>query len=361
MPMGIVTFLFTDIEGSTRLWEEQPNAMREVLACHDALLHTAIESNKGHVFKTVGDAFFAAFACASNAVQGALDAQSTLRKQIPEVRVRMALHTGEAEVRAGDYFGPALNRVARLLSAGHGGQILLSEATAEQIRSRLPADTWLRSLGAHRLRDIVATETIHQLQSPGLPTEFPQLNTLDVAFRRGATRAAGVSLVVIAVVASLAFVAVAQARHADRQARIAAARSERIRSLTASLQVTLEERDQAILMMFSEEEIRIAHSILQQAIKDGASEIQVEPRAGDVAIHFTTSSATHQVMSLPKAVEEKLVARYKIMAEMNIAEKGNPQDGRIVIDHGGQRYYVRVHSQPAQAGEKITMEISTAQ
>ena len=130
---GTLTFLFTDIEGSTRLWERNPKAMSEALVCHDEILRTAIEAHNGHVFKTVGDAFYAAFSTGPQALSAALDAQRALHhaewKETRPLRVRMALHTGAAEERAGDYFGPSLNRVARLLSAGHGGQVLMSLAT----------------------------------------------------------------------------------------------------------------------------------------------------------------------------------------------------------------------------------------
>ncbi len=124
-PSGTVTFLFTDIEGSTRLWETQREAMTEALARHDALLRQCIESRGGHVFKTGGDAFCAAFATAAGAVDAALAAQRSLRAELwPEhapIRARMALHTGAPEIRDGDYFGAPLNYVARLLAVGHGG------------------------------------------------------------------------------------------------------------------------------------------------------------------------------------------------------------------------------------------------
>src|SRR5213592_4262067 len=133
MPKGTVTFLFTDIEGSTRLWEQHPRAMQVALARHDTLLREAIEDHGGYVFKTVGDAFCAAFSTAPEALSAALAAQRALRAAdwgaVDTIRARMALHTGVAEVRDGDYFGLPLNRVARLLSTGYGGQVLLSLAT----------------------------------------------------------------------------------------------------------------------------------------------------------------------------------------------------------------------------------------
>src|SRR5438034_1364833 len=107
---GAVTFLFTDIEGSTRLWEQQPEAMRAALRRHDTLLRDAIEAHGGHVFKTIGDAFCAVFADPAAAVRAAIAGQRALHEALPEIRVRMAVHTGEAEAAGGDYFGPALNR-----------------------------------------------------------------------------------------------------------------------------------------------------------------------------------------------------------------------------------------------------------
>ena len=143
-PTGTVTFLFTDIEGSTKLWEQNPDAMRLALARHDQILRQSIEGCKGFVFKTVGDAFCVAFATAPDALAGALTAQIALAAAPWEtdapLRVRMALHTGAAEERGGDYFGQSLNRVARLMAAGFGGQVLLSLATQELGRDALPPE-----------------------------------------------------------------------------------------------------------------------------------------------------------------------------------------------------------------------------
>lgn len=156
-PSGTVTFLFTDIEGSTKRWEKHPVAMARAVARHDELMRTAIAQHRGHVFKTVGDAFCAVFPTAEDAVAAMLDAQRSLAAEpwgeIGQIRVRMGLHTGEAEERDADYFGPPVNRVARLMSAGHGGQMLLSEVTSEHVGERLPEDAKLRSLGRHRLKD----------------------------------------------------------------------------------------------------------------------------------------------------------------------------------------------------------------
>ena len=149
-----LTFLFTDIEGSTRRWEERTEELRLALATHDSILRSAIEGNQGSVFKTVGDAFYAAFSTAPDALAAAVDAQYALQAEawgaVGPLRVRMALHTGAVELRDGDYFGPPLNRVARLLNAGHGGQVLLSEATASFVRDVLFGGMALRDKGEHR-------------------------------------------------------------------------------------------------------------------------------------------------------------------------------------------------------------------
>jgi predicted ATPase/class 3 adenylate cyclase/Tfp pilus assembly protein PilF len=185
-PQGTLTFLFTDVEGSTRLWEGHPETMRAALARHDALLHRSLEAHGGFIFKTVGDQFCAAFAAAPDAMAAALAAQRLLQAQewrdLGALPVRMALHTGTAEERGGDYFGPALNRIARLLEAGHGGRILLSQATVELVRDQLPEGADLRDLGLHRLRDLTRPEQIFQLVAPGLPASFPPLRSLE-AFR----------------------------------------------------------------------------------------------------------------------------------------------------------------------------------
>jgi predicted ATPase/class 3 adenylate cyclase/Tfp pilus assembly protein PilF len=182
-PTGTVTFLFTDIEGSTRLWENDPEAMQAALARHDEILVGTIDDNEGYVFKTVGDAFCAAFPTATDALEAALRAQhrflSFEREGIGPLRVRMALHTGAAEERDRDYFGPPVNRVARLLSTAHGGQVLLSLSTQELVRDRLPAGTSLRDLGEHRLKDLFRPERVFQLLAPNLPSEFPLLRTLE--------------------------------------------------------------------------------------------------------------------------------------------------------------------------------------
>ena len=183
LPTGTVAFFFTDIEGSTRLWEHQPEAMRLALARHDGLLRLAIERHGGHVFKTIGDAFCASFATASQSLAAALDAQQALEKEPwgtdTPLRVRIALHSGAAEDRGGDYFGPPLNRLARLLAAGHGGQVLLSLTTQELTRDCLPPGVTLQDLGEYRLRDLERPERIFQLLHPDLPRDFPPLRFLN--------------------------------------------------------------------------------------------------------------------------------------------------------------------------------------
>ena len=181
-PTGTVTFLFTDIEGSTRLWEQQPDAMRSALTHHDQILRDAIERQEGYVFKTGGDAFYAVFATASQGLNAALNAQRALFTQEWEtdkpIRVRMALHTGTAEDRNGDYFGQPLNRVARLMAAAHGGQTLLSYTTQELVRDSLTQEMLLQNLGEHRLKDLGRPERVFQLTHPSLPSEFPPLRSL---------------------------------------------------------------------------------------------------------------------------------------------------------------------------------------
>ena len=175
--------MFTDIEGSTKMWERHPQAMQTALSRHDEILRDAIEEHGGYVFKTVGDAFCAAFPTAPEAVEAALEAQRALQQEgqggITSLRVRMALHTGAAEERNGDYFGAPLNRVARLLSAAHGAQVLLSLPTEELVRDQLPSEAALRDLGEHRLKDLFRPERVFQFSAPELPPEFPPLRTLE--------------------------------------------------------------------------------------------------------------------------------------------------------------------------------------
>src|SRR5687767_3127698 len=177
----IVTFLFTDVEGSTRLWEAQPRAMSVALARHDALLHAAIESAGGTVFKTVGDAFCATFPTPEAAIEAAVVGQKALTTEAADtpipLKVRMAIHSGPAERRAGDYFGPPLNRVARLLATAHGEQIIVSRVAGDLARDCLPPGITLRDLGAHALKDLHDAERVYQIVAPGLVADFPPLRT----------------------------------------------------------------------------------------------------------------------------------------------------------------------------------------
>lgn len=182
-PAGTITFLFSDIQESTQLWERHPEAMKSNLERHDRLLRDALESHGGRVFKTMGDAFLAAFSTAPGALAAALAAQRALQAEPWEkpapLRVRMALHTGAVVERDGDYFGPPLNRISRLLAIGHGGQVLLSQAAFELARDELPDATILRDLGEHRLADLSRAERIFQLVHPDLQGEFPHLKSLE--------------------------------------------------------------------------------------------------------------------------------------------------------------------------------------
>jgi predicted ATPase/class 3 adenylate cyclase len=175
--------LFTDLEGSTRLWEEQPDAMRVGLARHDELLREVIEARRGHVVKTTGDGVYAVFGTASDAIDAALAAQLALRDEAwgptGPLRVRMGLHTGAAEIRGDDYHGTAVNKAARVMDVANGGQVLVSAATAELVRDGLGEGVGLVDLGEHRLRDLSRAERLFQLVHPGLPREFGRLRTVD--------------------------------------------------------------------------------------------------------------------------------------------------------------------------------------
>jgi predicted ATPase/class 3 adenylate cyclase len=177
-PSGEVTLLFTDIEGSTRLWEAHPREMAVALARHDRLVRELIEGASGYVFKTVGDAFCAAFASASSAVTTASEVQRAVSVEPwpaeTPIHVRMALHSGGCEERDGDYFGPPVNRVARLLAVAHGGQTLLSGTTRELVYAVMDASVSMRDLGQHRLKDLSVAEHVYQLGSE----DFPPLRSL---------------------------------------------------------------------------------------------------------------------------------------------------------------------------------------
>ena len=182
-PSGVVTFLFTDIEGSTRRWESDADAMRAALLTHDEVLRTAIEAHDGFLFSHTGDGVVAAFASPKSAIEAAVAAQRAL-----ELPVRMGIATGEAELRAGDYFGTVLNRAARVMAAGHGGQILVADSTAG-----LLSGVDLLDLGPRRLRDVPIPVGVFQVRSAGLRVEFPSLKALDTT--PGNLRPAATSLI----------------------------------------------------------------------------------------------------------------------------------------------------------------------
>ena len=183
LPSGTVTFVFTDIEGSTQRWDRNGAAMESALRRHDELLRAVFRRHRGHVFKTIGDAFCAAFARPQDAVAAVLDTQRSLAAEdfsaVDGLSIRAAVHTGTADERDGDYFGPSVNRIARLLAIGSGGQVLVSGVTADLVRGNLPAQTSLRDLGEHRLRDLARPEHVYQLVAPDLAADFPPLRSLD--------------------------------------------------------------------------------------------------------------------------------------------------------------------------------------
>lgn len=187
LPTGTITFLFTDIEGSTALWDRHGEAMRPALARHDALLRAAVDSHGGHVIKTTGDGLHAVFARAADGLAATVVAQQQLLAEAwtpiaPDaIRVRMGLHTGEAELRDGDYYGSHVNRAARLMALGHGGQVLLSMTARDLACDGLPAGQELRDLGEHPLRGLARPEHIWQLVAPDLPDTFPPLASAVVA------------------------------------------------------------------------------------------------------------------------------------------------------------------------------------
>src|SRR5262245_47954984 len=185
LPTGTVTFLFTAVEGSTRLWEGHPEPMRAALVEHDALIEFLTAQHGGRVVRPrgEGDSRFCVFRRATDAVAAAAAIQRALYAEAwpPEapLRVRVALHAGEADLREGDYYGGAVNRAARLRAIAHGGQTLLSMATEELVRDTLPAGVTLRDLGEHRLSDLARPEHVFQVQAAGVPAEFPPLRSLD--------------------------------------------------------------------------------------------------------------------------------------------------------------------------------------
>ncbi len=186
LPHGVITFLFTDVEGSTRLWEQVPAAAQQALARHDALVEQAVAGNSGQLVRPrgEGDSRFAVFARATDAVTAARDIQCALAAEhwpTPQpLRVRIALHTGEADWREGDYYGSEVNRCARLRAVAHGGQVLLSQATFILVRDALPSGVGIRDLGEHRLKDLQRPEHVFQIVLSTLPSDFPPLQSLDL-------------------------------------------------------------------------------------------------------------------------------------------------------------------------------------
>ena len=176
-PSGTVTFLFTDVEGSTELWEREPEAMRSALELHDGLLRGVIERYRGYVFATAGDSFAASFSRVGDALDAAAGAQQALATASwpvgAMIRVRMGVHSGEAQERDGDYFGPAVNRAARIMAAGHGGQVVLSSVSASLADGRSLGD-----LGEHQLKDLTEPDRLWQLAVDGEAESFPALRTL---------------------------------------------------------------------------------------------------------------------------------------------------------------------------------------
>ena len=160
-----------------------PRAYARALARHDEILRDAVEKRGGHVVKTTGDGLHAVFATAHDALAAAIDAQRVLADEhwtLPEaLLVRMGIHTGEADLREGDYFGTAVNRARRVSAAAHGGQVIVSHATEELVRDRLPAEVTLEDLGEHHLRDLARPERVFQVHAPGLTEDFPPLRSLD--------------------------------------------------------------------------------------------------------------------------------------------------------------------------------------
>jgi predicted ATPase/class 3 adenylate cyclase len=182
-PAGVITFLFTDIEGSTRLWEQQPERMRPALALHDAIARAAVQGHRGTVVKTAGDGVHATFDDPLDAISATLELQQALDDPSATggiaFRVRCGVHVGVDERRDNDFFGPAVNRAARIMSVAHGGQVLLSEAVAILVRGRLPSAVTLRDLGPVRLRDLASPERVYQVIHPQLRQVFPALRSLE--------------------------------------------------------------------------------------------------------------------------------------------------------------------------------------
>jgi len=185
LPSGTVTFLFTDIEGSTRLLQQLGEKYATLLADHERLLREACESHDGHVVDVQGDGFFIAFSRALDAIQAVVQSQRALASHVwPEgvrVRVRMGLHTGEPQISASGYMGIDVHRAARIGAVAHGGQVLVSQTTHDLVQSELPLDVTFRDLGEHRLKDLRQPKRLYQLLVTGLPADFPPLKSLNIA------------------------------------------------------------------------------------------------------------------------------------------------------------------------------------
>ena len=180
---GIVTLLFTDIEGSTEKWEQEPERMADALARHDVLLRTAVEANRGRVIKTTGDGIYAAFADAANCVEAAIAIQQSIADPAATagmlLPVRCGLHAGPAHERDNEFFGGTINRAARIMGLAYGGQVLASQAVVDLVAGRLPAASSLRDLGAVRLKGIASSEHAYQVVHPSLRQAFPALRSLE--------------------------------------------------------------------------------------------------------------------------------------------------------------------------------------
>ena len=181
LPNGDVTFLFTDLEGSTALWDRYPDLMPQALAVHDVRIRDIVDTYNGYVFTTAGDSFAVAFSSAQGAVMTAFEIQRSMSEPAEglDLKVRIGVHSGTAQLRDGDYFGGAVNRAARVEGCAHGRQIVLSQPTVEQLGSRLPDEFELLALGTHRLRGLIEPERIYQLCHDDLPRDFPRLRALE--------------------------------------------------------------------------------------------------------------------------------------------------------------------------------------
>src|SRR5256884_9779736 len=183
LPIGTVTFFFSDIEGSTRLIQQLGERYPDVLLAHHTLLRKAVAEHGGNELRTEGDSFFIVFGSALDACSGAAEAQKALAQHAwpdgGQVRVRIGLHTGEATLVGNEYLGLDVHRAARVASAGHGGQVLVSETTRALVEHALPPGLTLKDLGLHRLKDMARPERLFQLSVEGLLSEFPALKTLE--------------------------------------------------------------------------------------------------------------------------------------------------------------------------------------